>query len=85
MIDRPLHEQPVPEALKRDIQDLMKRHRTVEPQVLLAAFAHATGILYQLGPPTEGDEEELLDLVMENLSQGQQEAIRAASSQRRRQ
>jgi hypothetical protein len=82
---RPLHEQPMPEALKRDLQEVMKRHRTVEPTVLLAAFARATGSLYQLVPPSHGDEVELMDLIMENLSLGQQAVVQFQSAQRRRQ
>lgn len=82
---RPLHHGTVPEALRQDLLAVMKRHQATDPTVLLAAFAHATGSLYQLTPASAGTEEELMDLIMENLSLGQQAVIAHQSAQRRRQ
>jgi hypothetical protein len=79
-----MHELPIPQALREDLLAVMKRHRPLEPTVLLAAFAHATGSLYQLTPPSEGTEVELMDLIMENLSLGQQAVITFQSAKRRR-
>jgi hypothetical protein len=81
---RPLHEGTVPQGLREDLLAIMKRHRSIEPTVLLAAFAHATGSLYQLTPPSEGTEEELMDLIMKNLSLGQQAVIAHQRAKRRR-
>ena len=81
---RPLHESTVPKDLRDDLLAVMKRHGSTDPTVLLAAFAHATGSLYQLTPPSEGTEEELMDLILENLSLGQQAVIAHQSAQRRR-
>ncbi len=81
---RPLHEETAPKALRDDLLAVMKRHAATEPTVLLAAFAHATGSLYQRTPPSEGTEEELMDLIMENLSLGQQAVIAFQSAKRRR-
>jgi hypothetical protein len=81
---RALHEGTVPEALRKDLLAVMKRHHASDPTVLLAAFAHATGSLYQLTPPSAGTEEELMELIMENLSLGQQSVIAHQSAKRRR-
>ncbi len=81
---RPMHEWTAPEGLRKDLLAVMKRHRAIEPTMLLAAFTHATGNLYQLTPSSEGTEEELIDLIMANLSLGQQAVIAHQSAKRRR-
>lgn len=81
---RPLQDQPMPEDLKKDLKAVMQRHSKVEPTVLLAAFAFYTGSLYHLTPSTAGTEEELMDLIMENMSLGQQAVVRFQSAKRRR-
>jgi hypothetical protein len=67
-LTRALHEGTVPKALREDLLKVMKRNRATDPTVLLAAFAHATGSLYQLTPSSAGTEEELMEAVIAHQS-----------------
>jgi hypothetical protein len=71
---RPLHDQPFPKAFREDLVALMQRHRQTVPAVeLLASLAYVTGRAYALVPTTYSGEE-LMNLVWENLGEGNRAA-----------